>query len=266
MAARPIASTKGENASSLQREGIDSVQHEGLGRRWQFDIERRQSRDHLNALRRFLRKQVGRPWAEVYSEICNNAPKGSFLGQHLRELVDDEVHVNVTVVREGDKDVMYGRRGWKVYDNDLFVSPEDGLITVKGDGEPRRRFRWRPRKAYEMLKVDDVTSYVKVDGIWYLVDFKAIPPVEVNERPFDVVLKVPVFALGEKKHPSDHAVIRTWGGHIYAAAKRQADSRTVRRIVATLATGEAIFAAAAPAISERRSHLGRPQMMRSFGR
>ena len=93
---------KGENAR-MQREGIDSVQHEGLGRRWQR-IERRQSRDHLNAVRRFLRKQVGRPWAEVYSEICNNAPKDSFLGQHLRELARDEVHVDVSVrVEDGGK-------------------------------------------------------------------------------------------------------------------------------------------------------------------
>ena len=153
---------------------------------------------------------------------------------------------------------MYGRRGWKVYNNDLYVCPESGLITVKGDGEPRRRYRWRRQSAFQMLKLDDKSSYVKVDDIWYLVDFEAIPPAEVTTRPFDVVLKVPVFALGAKKHASDHQVIRTWNGHIYAAAKRQADSRTVRRITSALEAGDVAFSPA-PAGSERRQHLAQPQ-------
>jgi hypothetical protein len=76
---------KGENVR-LRREGIDSVQREGMGRRWQR-VDRDNNRNHLSALHRYLQKQVGRRWDEVWSEICQNAPKGSFLGYHLRDLV-----------------------------------------------------------------------------------------------------------------------------------------------------------------------------------
>ena len=227
---------KGEKIR-LQRDGIDSVQHEGLGRRWEFD-DRSQMRDHLNALRRFLRKQVGRPWGEVYSEICSNAPKGSFLGHHLRELVSNEVSADVTVAADG---VMYGARGWEVHNGDLYACPETNILKLKGDGEQRKRNRWRPRSEYEFIALDDSHRFVKVDGLWFFVTFSAIPGLEVNERPSDVVLKVPVFALGAKKHASEHRVMRTWGGAIYASSKRQADSREVARIVSALADGKTVL-------------------------
>jgi hypothetical protein len=226
---------KGEKVR-LQREGIDSVQHEGMGRRWNYD-DRRPSRDHLNALRRFLQKQVGRRWDEVYSDICEYAPKGSFLGYHLRELVSYEVSVSVTA----DGDEVRGRRGWKVYSGDLYVCPETNILKVYDDGKERKRFRWREKSEYEMLAVDENHKYVKVDGLWYFVTLAAVPGTEVTERPFDVVLKTAIFAIDPKDHPYHNRILRVWGGPFYASAKRQANSREVRRINVALAEGKKVL-------------------------
>jgi hypothetical protein len=40
--------------------------------------------DHLGPLRRYLRKQVGRPWNKVYSEICAGLRAGHPVHDHLR--------------------------------------------------------------------------------------------------------------------------------------------------------------------------------------
>jgi hypothetical protein len=227
---------KGEK-SRLQREGIDSVQHEGMGRRWNFD-DRRPMRDHLSALRRSLHKQVGRRWDEVYSEICQIAPKGSFLGYHLRQLVSYEVEVNVTA----DGDELRGKYGWTVSKGDLYVCPETNILKVYGDGTQRKRYHWRHQSEYEMLAVDENHKYIKVDGIWYFVTLSAVPGAEVTQRPFDVVLKEAIFAIDPKTAYRYHSrILRVWGGPVYASAKRQANSREVRKIIAALADGQKVL-------------------------
>jgi hypothetical protein len=47
--------------------------------------------DHLQPLRRFLHKQVGRPWNKVDSEICGGLRPGNPLHDHLRTHIFDEV-------------------------------------------------------------------------------------------------------------------------------------------------------------------------------
>jgi hypothetical protein len=240
---------KGENVR-LQREGIDSVQHEGIGRRWNFD-DRRPSRDHLNALRRFLQKQVGRRWDEVYSDICQYAPKGSFLGYHLRQLVSYEVSVNVTA----DGDALRGRYGWTVSKGDLFVCPETNILKIYGDGTPAKRYRWREKSEFEMLAVDEGHKYVKIDDIWYLVTLSAVPGAEVAERPFDVVLKQSAFAEsfeGPRAHRHHNRFLQVWGGPFYASVKLQANSREIRQILAALAEGKKVLSKPARANNEQR--------------
>lgn len=54
--------------------------------------------DHLAPLRRYLDKQVGRPWNKVWSEICAEAPAHSILGSHLRRHVFDYVAHNTMLI------------------------------------------------------------------------------------------------------------------------------------------------------------------------
>jgi hypothetical protein len=95
-----------------------------------------------------------------------------------------------------------------------------------------------------MLAVDENHKYVKVDGLWYFVTLCKVPGAEETVRPFDVVLKQTAFAeafIGSKAYRYNNRFLQVWGGPFYASAKRQANSREIRRIVAALAEGEKVL-------------------------
>jgi hypothetical protein len=50
--------------------------------------------EHLAPLRRYLGKQVGRPWNQVYSDICRNLRAGHPIHDHVRRHVFDYVDVD----------------------------------------------------------------------------------------------------------------------------------------------------------------------------
>jgi hypothetical protein len=54
---------------------------------------RKSLNDYLSPLRRYLAKQVGRPWDKVYSEICQKAGAKGTINNHLRKHVFDFVIV-----------------------------------------------------------------------------------------------------------------------------------------------------------------------------
>ena len=60
----------------------DQPAKEGIGRPYRTDSK--SLNEHLGPLRRFLRKQVGRPWNKVYSEICEGLRAGHPLHDHVR--------------------------------------------------------------------------------------------------------------------------------------------------------------------------------------
>jgi hypothetical protein len=74
--------------------------------------------DHLGPLRRFLRKQVGRPWNKIYSEICSGLRAGRPLHDHLRRHVFEIVCVHPNLPR------------YKHYSGELFVDPRTGILRV----------------------------------------------------------------------------------------------------------------------------------------
>src|SRR5271157_1724025 len=47
----------------------------------------KQQGDRLNPLKRFLKANCGRPWADVYAEICESADSRTIRGYHLRQHV-----------------------------------------------------------------------------------------------------------------------------------------------------------------------------------
>src|SRR5271156_1673116 len=57
---------------------ISSSRHRGGGK---------EQGDRLRPLRQFLRKSCGRPWADVYAEICAFADSRTIRGFHLRQHV-----------------------------------------------------------------------------------------------------------------------------------------------------------------------------------
>ena len=95
----------------------------GAAARLQKDKE---FRDHLAPLKRLLRKNVGRPWDKVYSEICEFADRRSVQGFHLLDHVDYFVERNCWI--EGRKVMSVGRWGGAGEVKGLYVHPKTGIL------------------------------------------------------------------------------------------------------------------------------------------
>ncbi len=150
--------------------------------------------ENLAPLRRYLNKQVGRPWNKVYSEICVSLDTGSTVKQHVRDHLSDFILTRVGIARDGSfyatnhwGDPTAPQRWWA----DLYVDPRDGLIkrteklcrklgvthyreTLRSDRK-RRAAGWR--HDHNLRRLNEMRFLVKVKGCWFQVD-TSHPPVD----------------------------------------------------------------------------------------
>jgi hypothetical protein len=99
--------------------------------------------ENLRPLVRFLRSRVGRPWDEVFSEICAGLDTGSTVKMHVRQHLEDFVAVRISQGRHGEwllDGLPLDRGGHRFYPRDFYVDPEDGVLK---DGATFWRLRGR---------------------------------------------------------------------------------------------------------------------------
>lgn len=197
------------------------------------------TRTHRTPVERFLRKQVGRRWDEVYSEVCAVAPKGTKAGQRLREVVANAVETSVFMDGE---DI---RCKWGYVVGDLFVHPQTGILSLPES--KRKRYRYQPKRDWEVVHAPahggaDAHCFVKVDGIWYRVRLVPLPESEeavknisFDER-FDVILKDYVWGT-ERAMKYGNRYRQVWGSDVYARDKRQANKQEIA-LISRLASGD----------------------------
>ncbi|HEY6250011.1 MAG TPA: hypothetical protein VI685_08615 [Candidatus Angelobacter sp.] len=135
---------------------------------------RKRFTDVLGPLDGFLRKNVGRPWDKVYSELCAGLDKRKTTGLHIFQHVKDMV---ATSCRYGPDRKVYHMQWGKEYEVcGFYVHPRTGLL-CEARGESKRD---RARKF--MLAEEEVTrlyldnghGYQKHNGIWYAVKWSRI--------------------------------------------------------------------------------------------
>jgi hypothetical protein len=114
--------------------------------------------DRLNPLKRYLKRNCGRPWSEVYAEICEFADSRTIRGFHLRQHVWQYVVPNNYDV--GHK----GRYG------PFFVDPDGVLQEEKSLTHAERRKLWKTRELRNRnpyLSIDSDHHWEKIEGFWY---------------------------------------------------------------------------------------------------
>ena len=230
---RPRVGSRARNAGKgyrkrLQRYGLeDAPRRESIYRR---GGRTKSLNEHLGPLRRYLRKQVGRPWNLVFSEICENIRLDSAVQSHVRDHVWDYVELHVVEI---DGVPCYGAgwfsgqpisaRHWR----SLYVCPRTGLLR-----EIKHQARTRRAVEVKHVRIDAERVWWRLGEIWFEVVFRSLST--AAPRDWDHVLRVPA------REVTASLAMKTYGALVYAAAKRQLNSREARRARETVAVATRI--------------------------
>ena len=173
---RPRRGGGGQNQNKRKNKPLEDLpSFESMGRRRQYGWDAKELNENLKPLSRFLEKQVGRPWNDVHSEICENIKLDSAVQRHILQHLDHMVEKK-TVILEGIIYFYcrYGSQRILPVDGDpgmLYVHPENGLLCKTPD---RKRVS-QAEKPKDIIRTDDpLFLYHRIDGIWYKITLQVI--------------------------------------------------------------------------------------------
>jgi len=152
--------------------------------------DRKQLNEYLTPLVRYLKKNCGRPWDKVYSEICKNMDRRGVVQDHIFQHLFDYVERNPTFKDGKPHSTGYGgiypiyKNGW------TFYVDENGLLKEPKDKRPP----WISKKDNpNVIKINDSPVFIikrENDGVWFkasLADWPDIGFAFVCENPDWVV-------------------------------------------------------------------------------
>lgn len=166
--------------------------------------ERKELNEFLNPLYRYLNKQAGRKWNDVYSEIRAVINTNSAVQMHIMQHLWWVVHKDVVMINGVPHHPTYGwalERTRGSY-REMYIDPRNGILKMCPMPKPSKynRHYYGYGRLTEIKtvpsKVKDV-HYCEHNGIWYEVTFKNFKEVEPtwgrnntpNEVRFDFLVK-----------------------------------------------------------------------------
>jgi hypothetical protein len=168
--------------------------------------------ENLAPLRRYLQSQIGRPWDEIYSEICERINRNSavqlHIWQHLMDYVCTDPYVASGLVK----------RGWRYH---LYlVDPKTGQLRATANRWPRFR-QPKPVPNPDRVRIDENNEYRRLNGLWYRLKLAPVPAHRIG---YDFGLNTHL------THLSDESLRRFYGAAVYAVGKRQLNKREIRQL------------------------------------
>lgn len=136
--------------------------------------------ENLAPLRRFLERQVGRPWDKVYSEIAERLRVDNTVQQHVRDHLGDFV---ATRPRRGVSG-WHRRGGASLWHQPLYVDPCDGILKHTDClPEVKAQRRRALAQVHRKMPPDRVILSAdrelrRKDGVWYEVTLAPLPQPE----------------------------------------------------------------------------------------
>jgi hypothetical protein len=152
----------------------DLPQHESLRRRHYVTGHWKELNENLAPLRRFLERQVGRPWDKVYSEIAAHLRADNTVQQHVRDHLR-----NFVAVKPRRYTGWYANPLSGLWSQPLYVDEKDGILK-RTDSLPEERARRRARRNPPPRPVDRVSLAAdrelrRIDGFWYELRLAPMP-------------------------------------------------------------------------------------------
>jgi hypothetical protein len=111
--------------------------------------------DHTAPLNRWLHKQVGRPWSEVWSEVCQAGDNRNIVNKHLRQHVRS--YVSISSAKNGIR-----LRYSPISFFGLWVD-DNGILR---DAGPYKKSKYKPGQA-PWVFLGPTSQLTMIDGIWY---------------------------------------------------------------------------------------------------
>jgi hypothetical protein len=138
------------------------------------DRDQKSLNENLAPLKRYLEKQIGRPWNKVYSEIRANLDTRKATQLHILQHLRDYVQTHCWM--EG-KTLMGNRRWFGVEPVEgLYVHPKTGILRRA----PERKWGREP-KPVTRVRLSDLAHYQLIEGVWFRFDYRKRNPDEVLE-------------------------------------------------------------------------------------
>ena len=128
-------------------------ENQGMRRPYDPGYQRKEFSDHIGPLKRWLRKQVGRPWNKIWSEICQVVDSRDVIGKHLLDHAKQEVDF---------KEEHNRTRYHPLYKAPLFVDKKGFLRANK-----TKKYAKRGEIPVKMEKKGVI--YKRIDKDWYSV-------------------------------------------------------------------------------------------------
>jgi hypothetical protein len=160
----------------------DEIRFASSARRRQYGWSCKSLSDVLRPLKGYLRKNLGRPWDKVYSELRQGLDvrkvTGMHIFDHVKWMVATDCYVDEKgIVRQVVKDREVAG---------FFVHPKTGLLCGAARSSRRRRKKENlPTRQIGEVRLDRNTSYRLLDGEWYWVkhEFARLGPgSQLNRR------------------------------------------------------------------------------------
>jgi len=196
---------------------------------------------NTNPFFRYLNKQAGRKWDDVYSDISKDDHNS-----RLTELIDWLVEKDV-VIHDGV--ACYGNdSGWRRWRNveitssrngsykDMYIDPRDGILKLAPTlpSRPKRDDGWTRVIHHEK---DELIQYHYIDDVWYEIKFRYLDDGDVLKIDGDGKgihywrqKSVTHDFLFKSKHVHLCAIYKAYGDHLLPINKRQLNSKDIKRI------------------------------------
>ena len=221
--------------------------------------DKKQLNENLNPLYRYLDKQVGRKWDDVYSEIMANINLNNAVQFHVWQHLIDLGMVETKTWIERNKVMHHGyfgpeemRGGYRVA---YFVDPNDGVLR-KYDRTPRYRTNHCKKHTDRFYdKKNPLEYFYKLNGIWYKFGLRKPTADELKKSEFGKYYRYydPYQRLWVTKWLADnckffhqihkpHAYTKTWdnvdiyfGCKMLPITKQQLGKKEIKRLEAEIA-------------------------------
>jgi hypothetical protein len=186
--------------------------------------------EHLAPLRRYLGKQVGRPWDKIFADVCRFLDRNSAVQDHVRDHLDDYVATCV-IVHGGQLCHGNGYGVGRPLRSLFFVCPLTGILK-KNPNYRRSYFGQLDNLTIRVL--DQGAALVCKDGAWHLITTQTfLERVWIHGKGYDPAAPLQRWDALMNKNLYLEEAVRIYGYPMHAVAARRANKREVRQVVNT---------------------------------